>query len=197
MRIVRTVLLTAMMVMASTFVIANDNNPSVRVEKIGLKSMVVFTSGFGEDQAKIQLKNENGIVLYSTLTEKSQDFAKKFDLTSLNTGNYMLEIENASSFTATPVSINADSAWVNINDQVTIIKPVIRKSGLKLDIIMPSNEHEDVLITIYDNKFRKIATEVSKGESLKRFDLSKLKQGAYVVKMKTRGRNFVQSVSIK
>lgn len=197
MKSMKKVLLTAVMVMASTFAIANDNKPTVRVEKAGLKSVVVFVQGLGESETQIKLKDQAGSTLYITQTQEGLEFAKRFDLKSLEAGNYTLEIENESSFTATPVSINADSAWVNNDDQVTIMKPVLRQNGEKLDVIFPANDCDDVLITIYDSKFRKLVMEGFDGESLKRFDLSQLAQGAYTVKMRTKGRNFVQSVSIK
>lgn len=193
----RKVLLTAVMVMASTFVIANDTKPSVKVEKVGMKSVVVSTKGLGEATAHIQLKDENGSVLYSAQSEKGQKFAKRFDLAALEAGNYTIEVENELSFTATPLSINADSAWINGDDQITIIKPVIRQNGEKLDIILPTENNNEVSITIFDSNFRKLTSESFNGEALKRFDLSKLKQGSYTVKMRTSGRNFVQSVSIK
>lgn len=197
MKTMRKVLLTAVMVMASTFVIANDTKPSVKVEKVGMKSVVVSTKGLGEATAHIQLKDENGSVLYSAQSEKGQKFAKRFDLAALETGNYTIEVENELSFTATPLSINADSAWINADDQITIIKPVIRQNGEKLDIILPTENNNEVSITIFDSNFRKLTSESFSGEALKRFDLSKLEQGSYTVKMRTSGRNFVQSVSIK
>lgn len=193
----RKVLLTAVMVMASTLVIANDTKPSVKVEKVGTKSVVVYTQGLGEATTHIQLKDENGSILYSAQSEKGQKFAKRFDLNALEAGNYTIEVENEMSFTATPLSINTDSAWVKGADQVTIIKPVIRQNGEKLDIILPTENDDKVSVTIFDSNFRKLTSESFNGEALKRFDLSKLKQGSYTVKMRTNGRNFVQSVSIK
>lgn len=197
MKSIKKVLLTAVMVMASTFAIANGNKPTVRIEKAGLKSVVVFVKGLGESEAQVKLKDQNGSTLYITQTQEGLEFAKRFDLRSLEAGNYTVEVENESSFTTTPVSINADSAWITAADQVTIMKPVLRQTGEKLDIILPTDGSDDVLITIYDSELRKLATESIDGESLKRFDLSKLAQGAYTVKMTTKGRNFVQSVSIK
>lgn len=196
MKTMKKVLLTAMMVMASTFAIANDNKPNVKVEKVGMKSVVVFAYGLGAHETQVQLKDANGSILYKANTQEGRKFAKRFDLSSLEAGNYTLEVENESSFTATPVVLNADSAWVNSADQVTILKPVLRKNGEKLDVIMP-DEDNTVFITIYDENFRKLASESIDGESLKRFDLSQLAQGAYTIKMRTKGRNFVQSVSIK
>jgi len=191
------VLLTAIMVMVSTFAIANDNKPSVRIEKAGLKSLVVFVKGLGESETQIKLKDQNGLTLYNTQTQEGLEFAKKFDLRSLEAGNYTVEVENELSFTATPILINSDSAWINSEDQVTILKPVLRQTGGKLDIILPSDDCDDVIVTIYDSNFKKLASENFDGAALKRFDLSQLAQGAYTVKMKTKGRNFVQSVSVK
>ncbi|WP_141719654.1 hypothetical protein [Roseivirga misakiensis] len=191
------VLLTAVMVMVSTFAIANDNKPSVRVEKVGTKTLVVFVNGSKEGETQIKLKDENGLTLYNTQTKDGLEFAKKFDLGSLEAGNYTVEVENAMSFTATPVSINKDSAWINNEDQITILKPVLRQSGEKLDIILPSDDCDDVIVTIFDSNFKKLASENFNGEALKRFDLSQLTEGSYTVKMTTKGRNFVQSVSVK
>ncbi|MFY0593518.1 hypothetical protein [Roseivirga sp.] len=191
------VLLTAMMVVVSTFAIANDNKPSVRVEKVGSKSLVVFVSESVSGNTQIKLKDQNGLTLYNTQAKEGLEFAKRFDLKSLEAGDYTIEIENDMSFTATPVSINIDSAWIKAQDQVTILKPVLRQSGEKLDIILPSDDCGDVIVTIFDGNFKKLASENFNGEALKRFDLSRLSQGSYTVKMTTKGRNFVQSVSVK
>lgn len=196
MKTMKKVLLTAMMVMVSTFAIANDNEPSVKVEKAGVKSVVVFAQGLGGYKTQVQLKDKKGSMIYGAYTQKEQKFVKKFDLSSLKAGQYTLEVENESILTTTPVVLNTDSVWIVSADQVTIIKPVIRKNGEKLDVIIPDN-NRDVLITIYDSNFRKLASESVNGEPVKRFDLSQLVQGAYTVKIRTRGRNFVQSVSIK
>ena len=80
---------------------------------------------------------------------------------------------------------------------MTIIKPVICQNGEKLDIILPDEAEAAALVTIYDAQNRKIATESLIGNKLKRFDLSQLERGAYTFKVKTKGKNFMQSVSIK
>lgn len=191
------VLLTAAMVVASTFALANDDKPNVKVERSGAKAFAVIAYDMGESQTQIQLKTENGSTLYNALISNGQHFAKRLDLNTLPFGNYALEVENNGSFTSTPIVIAADSAFVNLADQVTIIKPVICQNGEKLDIILPDEAEAAALVTIYDAQNRKIATESLIGNKLKRFDLSQLERGAYTFKVKTKGKNFMQSVSIK
>ncbi len=187
-------LLTIMMVMVSTFVFANDNL-TVKVERVNAKSIAVSISGMEAIKTQVQLKSENGSILYKA-SANNENFAKRLDLNALPAGSYSLEVENSQSFTTTPVVIATDSAFVNVADQVTIIKPVILMNGRSLDVVLPSEEAAAVLVTIFDKDMNKLAIEPIKGESLKRFDLSKLGSGSYTVKMETKGKSFIQSVSL-
>jgi hypothetical protein len=191
------VLLTAMMVVVSTFALANDDKPNVKVERSGAKSFAVIAYDMGETPTQIQLKSQNGTALYTAVNTNGQHFAKRLDLNTLPSGHYSLEVENKESFTSTTIVIAKDSAFVNVADQVTIIKPIICQNGEKLDVILPSEADAVALITIYDNQNRKIASESLSGQPLKRFDLSLLEKGAYTLRVETKGKKFMQSVSIK
>jgi len=76
MKTMRKVLLTAVMVMASTLVIANDTKPSVKVEKVGTKSVVVSTKEQVKATAHIQLKNKNGSI-YTVHNQKKDKILRK------------------------------------------------------------------------------------------------------------------------
>jgi len=187
-------LLTIMMVMVSTFVFANDNL-TVKVERVNAKSIAVSISGLDAIKTQVQLKGENGSILYKA-SSNNENFARRLDLNALPAGNYALEVENTHGFTTTPVVIAEDSAFVNVVDQVTIIKPVVLMNGKSLDVILPTEDAAAVLVTIFDRDMNKLAIEPINGESLTRFDLSKLGAGSYTVKMETKGKSFIQSVSL-
>ena len=123
------VLLTVAIVVASTFALANDDKPNVKVERSGAKAFAVITYDTGKSQTQIQLKTENGSTLYNAVSSNDQYFAKTLDINTLPSGNYALEVENNGSFTSTPIVIAEDSAFVNLADQVTIIKPMICQNG--------------------------------------------------------------------
>lgn len=191
------VLLTAAMVVASTFALANDDKPYVKVERSGAKEFAVITCSDAVAETQIKLRSENGLTLYSASTQVGERFGKRLDLNDLPAGSYALEVENHESFTSTPIMIKQDSAFVNDADQVTILKPVISQNGQKLDIVLPGDQEAQALVTIYDGQNNKLISESISGDILKRFDLSRLEKGAYTLKVATKGKNFMQSVSVK
>ena len=197
MRNLNKFMLTAAMVVASTFALANNSKPYVKVERSGAKAFAVIVGGQESEQMQIKLKLENGSTLYSASTKNGQDFGKRIDLNNLVAGDYTLEVENKESFISTPIVISNDSAFVNIADQVTIMKPVICQNGERVDIIMPNEAEAIALVTIYDSSNRKLKTEEVSNKRTTRFDLTSLEAGTYTLKVETKGKFFMQSVSIK
>ena len=164
-------LLTAAMVVASTFALANDDKPNVKVERSGAKSFAVIACGNANVETQIKLRSENGSTLYSASTQVGESFGKRLDLNNLPAGTYALEVENREEFISTPITISEDSAFVNSADQVAIVKPVISQTGEMLDIILPEEADAAALISIYDAENRKLASESLTKEGLKRFNL--------------------------
>lgn len=190
-------MLTAAMVVASTFAFANNSKPYIKVERSGAKAFAIIVGGHESEMTQIKLRLENGSTLYSASAKNGQDFGKRLDLNNLTEGNYSLEVENKEGFISTPIVIAKDSAFINAEDQVKIIKPVICQNGEKVDIIMPNEAQSDALVTIYDSQNRKLKAEKVTKEQTTRFDLTALEAGTYTLRVETKGKFFMQSVSIK
>lgn len=198
MKTMRKSLLIAMMVMATAVVFANGNKPSVKVEKVGAKAIALQASQLGTSQTQVQLKDEKGLILHKIVLHNNENVNKRFDLTSLPAGSYDLEVENETSFTTTPIEVTAAAAYVLDADQVMIIKPVIRQIGDLLDIIMPGEESTSVNVTISDSHLKLVYRETLEGTTeLRRYDLSKLDKGSYRIKMRAKGKEFIQFVALK
>lgn len=197
MRNLNKFMLTAAMVVASTLALANNGEPYVKVERSGAKAFAIIVGGHESELTQIKLRLENGSTLYSASAKNGQDFGKRLDLNNLTEGIYSLEVENKERFISTPIVIAKDSAFVNAEDQVTIIKPVICQNGEKVDIIMPNEAQADALVTIYDSQNRKLKAEKVTKEQTTRFDLTALEAGTYTLRVETKGKFFMQSVSIK
>lgn len=197
MRNLNKFMLTAAMVVASTFAFANNSKPYIKVERSGAKAFAIIVGGHESELTQIKLRLENGSTLYSASAKNGQDFGKRLDLNNLTEGNYSLEVENKERFISTPIVIAKDSAFVNAEDQVTIIKPVICQNGEKVDIIMPNESQSNALVTIYDSQNRKLKAEKVTKEQTTRFDLTALEAGTYTLRVETKGKFFMQSVSIK
>lgn len=196
MKTMKKVMLTIMTVMISTMAFANNEKPVVKVERVGAKSVAVIAYHLGEESTQIQLKSNNGKTLYRANVEQGNQFAQRLNLTAIAAGDYTLEIENNSTFTAIPVKMGKDSAFINSADQVTIVKPKICLTGSNLDVLT-ADISNDVWVSIYNDQNQRIALERISDASMKRFNLSNLNDGNYTVQMATKGRKFVQSVALK
>lgn len=198
MRTFRKSVLIAMMVMVAALSFANGNKPNVKVEKVGAKTVALYASGLGASKTQVQLRDENGLILHQMVSDNNEKVAKRFDLNALPAGNYAIEIENETSFSTTPVKVTALEATVNSADQVVIVKPVVRQNGDVLDVIMPSEDTTMVSVIIYDSNLVPVYKETVDGTTeLRRYDLSKLSKGAYRIKMRAQGKDFIQFVALK
>lgn len=196
MKTMKKVMLTIMTVMISTLVIANENRPTVKVENVTAKSIAVIAYDFGGEKTGIQLRSANGQVFYTETINSGENFGKKLELSAVPNGEYTLEVENANSYTAIPVIINNDSAVAKLADKVTIVKPKLSIVGDKMNVIIADQQTDEVWISIYDVNANRLALEKVSSSDTKRFDLSKLAAGNYTVHMSTRGKKFVQSLSL-
>ncbi|MEC7753120.1 MAG: hypothetical protein VYB44_03760 [Bacteroidota bacterium] len=195
MKTIRKAMLTLAIVATSTFVMANDK-PKVKVENVGAKTVAVVAFGLGNANTGIQLRNKQGKALYKESVKSGEHFAKRLELAAIANGEYILEIESADSFTAIPVVLTSDSALVKTADQVTIVKPKLAMNGDKLDVIIADEFTDEIWVSIFDVDSNRLAFERISSENLKRFDLSRLKKGSYTIQMTTRGKRFIQSVSL-
>lgn len=196
MKTMKKLMLTIMMVMISTLVIANDNEPTVKVENVKAKSLAVIAYDLGGVKTDIQLRSATGKVYYTETVKSGQNFGKRLELSSVPNGEYTLEVENAESYTAIPVVLNTDSAQAKIADKVTIVKPQVSVIGDKMNVFVDEKQSEEVWVSIYDVNANRLAIRKISNDKGVRFDLSKLDAGNYTVHMSTRGKKFVQSLSL-
>lgn len=196
MKTMKKVMLTIVMIMISTLVLANEK-PTVKVKSVEAKTIAVVAYGYGAAKTDITLRDSNGKVFYTESVSNEENFAKRLDVSGLPQGEYSLEVENDNSLTTIPVTIEMNNAEVVKADEVTIIKPNLSVVGDKLNVAFNNKETQSVWVSIYDNASNRLAYEKVTSNSLKRFDLSHLEKGEYTVHMSTEGKRFIQSVSLK
>lgn len=196
MRNMKKVMLTIVMVMISTLAIANDK-PTVKVKSVEAKTIAVVAYGYGAVKTDITLKSGNGRVFYKETVSDGINYAKRLDMSEMPNGEYTLEVENNNTFTAIPVIVENASTVIKNADEVTIVKPTISVVGDKLNVAFADQVTKEVWVSIFDNDSNRLAFEKVSADHLKRFDLSKLDNGQYTVRMSTEGKNFIQSLSLK
>ncbi|MFT6969444.1 MAG: hypothetical protein ACJAXX_000001 [Roseivirga sp.] len=198
MKSLKKVMLIAIMVMVSTISFANGNKPNVKVQSVGAKTIALSAIGFGTGETQIKLVDEKGTILHIERIVGKNEYSKKFDLSSLKVGTYYIEVENETSFSTISVAVSAITTNVLEDSKVVIMKPVIRRNGNLLDILLPGENTADVEVSIYDSNLKRVFNEkVAQNSDMRRYNLSQLARGGYSIKMITEGKEFIQFVAVK
>lgn len=198
MKSLNKVMLIAIMVMASTMSFANGDKPNVKVQTVGAKTIALTASGFGTSETQIKLRDEKGSILHIERILGKNEYSKKFDLNSLRVGTYYIEVENETSFSTMSIEVSSVATNVLEDSKVVIMKPIIRRNGDLLDILLPNENTNDVVVSIYDSNFNRVFKEtVLQSKDVRRYNLSQLAQGGYSIKMNTGGKEFIQFVAVK
>ena len=102
------------------------------------------------------MDKENNVIYNETVSKSL--YAKKFDLSKLQKGNYSLEVDN--SLRTIYYTIEVGSEDLEIIKRKERSKPVFRKTENKVFLNLLNLDAEDVEIKVIDSQNRVVYTEV-------------------------------------
>ena len=146
----------------------------------------------------LSIKDNQGIVLYKELIEKTGSYTKGFDLTDLPNGSYTFEIDKDVEISTIPFKVAAEGVTFNKEAEHIVYKPITKVVGDLLYITKLSLEETPLEINIFfeDNStaslLEEIYTETVEHSKIiqKVYKLEGLSQGTYEVICNTDGRSF-------
>ena len=185
--------LVAVTFLLSLISYATEKNISSTIE--GRKVKVEFTAV--KKGQVLSIKNANSIVMYRDIIEMAGNYARIFDLTSLENGKYTTELEKDFETIIKPFLIKNRLVTFLPEENKTIFKPVIRTQDNLLLISKISLEDQPVKITLY-YKGDVIYTETSKDTKVlnRALRLLKNKKGNYTVAISADNKNYSKSFKI-
>ncbi|WP_372754879.1 hypothetical protein [Mariniflexile sp.] len=143
------------------------------------------------------IKDENGIVLYKELMQKSGIYTKGFDLTSLPNGEYFFELEKDMEIKTIPFIVNAKTVIVNRELESTTYKPYVKQKNNLLFISKLATNLKPVKISIYTHnnlEFQLLYSE--KVEGVKTIEkVYKLEKGYYKVTINSDDKEFTTYIN--
>lgn len=147
----------------------------------------------------LSIVDNNGVILYKELIEKSGIYAKGFDLTSLPDGNYIFELDKDLEINTIPFVVNSNNVIFNKKDSKTFYKPYTRVKGDMVYVSKLALNNEPLKIEIYFTSA--INTELVFSETVedtniiqKAYKLTGLEKGDYRIVFKTEGRSFTKNI---
>ena len=172
---------------------ATEKNISSTIE--GRKVKVEFTAV--KKGQVLSIKNANSIVMYSDIIEMAGNYARTFDLTSLENGKYTAELEKDFETIIKPFLVENGLVTFTPEENKTIFKPIIRIQDNLLLISKISLENQPIKITLY-YKGNVIYTETSTDTKVlnRAFRLLKNKKGNYTASINTNNKNYSKNFKI-
>lgn len=146
---------------------------------------------------QITIKNLKDRIVHTETIERNGDYVKKFDFSSLEDGQYVIELEKDFEIIIRPFEIKDDKVFFNYAKQKSVFKPVVRTQDNKVLISILNLDSDPMDVEIYYGD-ESIYTEKASGDQLieRVYALSKELKGTYKAVIKTADRTYVQSFQI-
>ncbi|MGB5434292.1 MAG: hypothetical protein WBM98_00265 [Maribacter sp.] len=179
------------------------------IKKLTLSAAFLFITAFGmankidlrivsdENSKKLVFRYDNittdatlrfidlqGNVIFSESLEDKTEYLKTFNLNSLETGTYFLEVEDA--IKETEYTILVEDAHISIETKLEKNKPVFRKKGDMVYLNLLNLSKKEVEIKVIDNSDRVVFNQVFENTALieKAFNFKNAHEGRYSIMVK-------------
>ena len=150
------------------------------------RAVTVSITNIQNGDVKVSLENVQGQVFYEEAVSKTPRYSKKLMLSQLENGAYRLVVIRNFSKTVQPFAITDNGVTMNAADLKEKLLPVVHQKGNSVDVSYLSEVLTDVSVRIYDNEGKLVFedTKPNVTQFAKRFDLTKLSGGAYVMEVR-------------
>ena len=189
----RTVFISIFAMLLNVAVFANNSErfvelagSSVKISAVAnTKAITVNVNNLVNDVLEVSLQDAVGVVLYSETVKNTNSFTKRLSLVNLDAGHYILVIRKNLVKTVQPFELTETSVIISENERKEKFLPNIFQKGNKLDINVLLGKYSNVHVLIYDNEGRLMFEETNYVvlDLHKRFDLSNLSTGTYLVEV--------------
>lgn len=144
------------------------------------------------------IKNEQGVSLYSNAILNNGDFEKVFDLTTLEDGKYIAELEKANEVEVEVKQFMVENNTVTFLTEEKIYKPVVRTKGDLLLISKLNFSKAPVDVKIYYEGYIIFSEKVKNNDVIlnRIYKLSASETGDYKIVFKANNRIFKENFSI-
>ena len=190
----------AIVVMFATMVSYANEFPLLTKERTKIVKNITFENV--KEGSLLIIKDSNEIVLYKELIEKSGTYSKGFDLTALPDGDYYFELDKQVEIKVIPFTVKASIVEFKKDEEYKIFKPVVylKEDKVYISKFTFDNEVLDIKIFTADSHELLLSEKIkTKGDSYglgKIYNFSKVKEGNYIIIIKSESRTFKNRIKI-
>lgn len=187
-------LLFIVAVLTSIVTTAKDGELDMRVSALNAKTInLVLRNADGDIQ--VSIKDNKGFKLYTKKFQASY-VSKKFDLRTLETGDYIIEIKGQTKIIVMPFTVEENHVKINSKYETVFYKPIVRLENDDVFISVLAGDNESSEIALYDEYDNLLYSEeiVGKVNLRRKLNISKLVKGEYRLVMKRGNKTFGQII---
>lgn len=168
--------------------------PEITIVDAGHKSFTLYVDGPHSSFVQVSLKDQDGLVLLSDRIRNEASFTRKYNLINLPDGAYTVWVEDGTKTVAQGLTLEGQELVVQEDRQLVLFAPAIKVNQEKLDFTLLCLDPAAVTIEISDEYGREnyVSTSQEQGSVQRRFDITKLDPGKYVILTRVEWGNVVK-----
>lgn len=172
-----------------------DLSGNVKISAVN-KSIFVNLGTIEKETVSIVIRDDKGSILVNETVNKTPNFIKKYNMSRLENGDYTMTITKTTLRTTQPFKITNDGIVMTEMEKIEKFIPVVLFKNDKLDVNVLLKDYNTITVDIYNNQGVRVKQD--KYPSVlslhKRYNISQLPNGVYIVEVKAGDETFYHTV---
>jgi hypothetical protein len=163
----------------------NLDGTNIRIAAVQTAKSIMISLANINEEVKISLQDERGTVLVNETVKTASSFQKRYNLSNLEVGNYRLIITKNLVKTIQPFELTNKEVVMSEGERREKFLPSVIQRNDKMDVNVLLGNYSNVHVKIYANDGTTVFAESNYVVMTlhKRYDLSKLPSGSYIVEV--------------
>ncbi len=172
-----------------------DLSGNVKISAVN-KSIIVNLGTIEKEVVSIVIRDNTGSVLVNETVKKTPNFIKKYNMSRLENGEYTMTVTKTTLRTTQPFKITTDGLVMTEMEKVEKFIPVVLLKNDKIDVNVLLKDYGNINVKIFDNQGLMVKQDKypSALNLHKRYNISQLPNGVYVVEVTAGDETFYHTV---
>jgi hypothetical protein len=160
------------------------------------KALVVNLSSATIEDVTIKIEDAFGGTLLTEKVKGMTSFAKKYNVSKLETGKYTLTVTKKTVRTVQPFQVSANGVYISDMEKKEKFLPAVNLNDNKLDVNVLLGNYSNITVTITDNEGRVVKQDKNYVvlDLHTRYDIAQLPAGVYVVEVQAGDETFYHTI---